>query len=121
MSKEEEARTLDEIDTSRVVFHEYKDDGEGTCEHCGLISLDAIHLQDEYEEVDHPRHYNSHPSGVECIDIIRFYPFPVGNAIKHLWRAGLKPGMSELKDLKKAVWYLNDYIAYLESHGGKAE
>ncbi len=40
--------------------------------------------------VDHPPHYNSHPSGVECIEITEHYNFCVGNAIKYVWRAGLK-------------------------------
>ena len=40
--------------------------------------------------MNHPRHYTSHPSGVECIDITRHYCFSIGNAIKYLWRAGLK-------------------------------
>lgn len=62
--------------------------------------------------VDHPYHYNSHPSGVECIDIAEHYNFNVGNAIKYIWRAGLKKeqGLSdlekELQDIDKAIWYL---------------
>jgi hypothetical protein len=53
--------------------------------------------------VDHPPHYNSHPSGVECIDIVEHYGFNVGNAIKYLWRAGLKG--DSIEDLRKAAWY----------------
>ena len=69
--------------------------------------------------VDHPAHYNSHPSGIECIEIVRHYPFNVGNAIKYLWRAVLKKDMSmddnekEIEDLEKAIWYINDRIKYL--------
>jgi hypothetical protein len=55
--------------------------------------------------VNHPPHYNQHPSGVECIDIVEHFSFNVGNAIKYLWRAGLK--FDELEDLKKAAWYIN--------------
>lgn len=55
--------------------------------------------------VDHPDHYNAHPSGVECIEIVEHYNFNVGNAIKYLWRAGLKsPNVRE--DLEKARWYV---------------
>lgn len=43
-----------------------------------------------YDPVNHPQHYTSHPSGVECITIARHYCFTIGNAIKYLWRAGLK-------------------------------
>lgn len=62
------------------------------------------------EQVNHPKHYNSHPSGIECIDIVRHHNFNVGNVIKYLWRQGLKEGNSDLQELKKASWYLNDEI-----------
>ena len=92
------------------------------------------------EQVNHPKHYNSHPNGIECIDIIRHYVCDIANAIKYLWRAGLKipskqvqcdacidiaereearpigqteMGMEdaekEIEDLKKALWYIEDY------------
>ena len=70
--------------------------------------------------VNHPDYYNSHPSGIECIDIIRHYCFDIGNAIKYLWRAGLKKEMGldekqkEIEDLKKAIWYIKDRIKMLE-------
>lgn len=70
--------------------------------------------------VEHPTHYTSHPSGVECIDIARHYCFSIGNAIKYLWRAGLKSeeGMTdktkEIEDLNKAIWYIKDRIKMLE-------
>lgn len=55
-----------------------------------------------------PSHYRSHPSGVECIDVIRELPFSAGNAIKYIWRAGQKD--STLQDLDKALWYVRDCI-----------
>lgn len=64
------------------------------------------------EMVDHPAHYNAHPSGVECIDIIEHMTFNVGAAVKHLWRAGLKG--SALEDLRKAAWYLQREIKRLD-------
>ena len=73
------------------------------------------------ESVNHPKHYNSHPSGVECIDIIRHYCYDIGAAIKYLWRAGLKTeeGMTdrdkEIEDLRKAIWYIEDRIAQLQT------
>ena len=75
----------------------------------------------EKESVNHPKHYNSHPSGVECIDIIRYYCYDIGAAIKYLWRAGLKTeeGMTdrdkEIEDLRKAIWYINDRIRQLQT------
>lgn len=68
------------------------------------------------EKVNHPKWYNNHPSGIECIEIARHYCFSIGNAFKYLWRAGLKneKGIEdidkEIEDLEKAVWYINDRI-----------
>lgn len=61
------------------------------------------------DSVHHPRHYNRHPSGVECIDIVEHFTFNIGTVIKHLWRAGLKSPTidgSKEEDLQKAQWYL---------------
>ena len=63
-----------------------------------------------YEKVNHPKHYNQHPSGVECIAIIETMPHNIGAAIKYLWRAGLKPGESSIEDLKKSSWYVQREI-----------
>lgn len=62
--------------------------------------------------VEHPNHYNSHPSGVECIEIIEHMNFCRGAAMKYLWRAGLKDDAVE--DLRKAIWYINREIQRLE-------
>jgi hypothetical protein len=66
------------------------------------------------DQVDHPAHYNSHPSGVECIDIIRHHNFNTGSAIKYLWRCGLKDNNPELQELRKAIWYIEDEIKRIE-------
>ena len=72
------------------------------------------------DRVNRPSHYTSHPSGVECITITEHYDFCVGNAIKYLWRCGLKveegmtPKDKEIEDLKKAVYYINRKINKLE-------
>ncbi len=57
--------------------------------------------------VNHPKHYNIHPAGIECIDVIEHMTWGIGTVIKHLWRAGLKDSESTLKDIDKALWYLN--------------
>lgn len=62
------------------------------------------------DPVNHPKHYTSHPSGLECIDIAEHHSFCIGNAIKYLWRAGLKEGNSSVQDLEKAIWYINREI-----------
>lgn len=59
--------------------------------------------------VNHPPHYTSHPSGVECIQITEHMGFNLGNALKYLWRADLKHDAVE--DLEKAVWYINRELA----------
>lgn len=66
------------------------------------------------DSVNHPNHYTSHPSGVECIQVTEHMNFCIGNAMKYLWRAGLKANASHLEDLKKARWYLDREIKRLE-------
>ena len=67
-----------------------------------------------------PQHYKNHPSKIECIDITRHYDFCIGNAIKYLWRAGLKMDVDksakdkEIEDLRKAIWYIEDKIEQLK-------
>jgi hypothetical protein len=68
----------------------------------------------EDSTVDHPQHYNVHPSGVECIQIVEWLTFNVGNAVKYAWRAGLKDKSTAIEDLRKAAWYLNREIDRLE-------
>ena len=65
------------------------------------------------DPVNHPKHYTEHPSGVECIEITEHMNFCVGNAIKYLWRAGLKG--EQVEDLRKARWYIDREIARLLS------
>lgn len=60
------------------------------------------------DNVDHPAHYNAHPSGVECIDIVEHMGFNLGNAIKYIWRADLKG--ADIEDLEKARWYVEREI-----------
>ena len=69
--------------------------------------------------VHHPKHYTSDPSGIECIQITRWRNFNIGNAIKYLWRNGLKENNSNIQDLKKAIWYINDEIKRLEELNAK--
>ena len=103
---------------------------DGILEGCNheIYKLDNVDFKEEVfkntskpnDNVNHPKHYTSHPSGVECIQITRHYCFSIGNAIKYLWRAGLKQEASmtdkekEIEDLKKAIFYINDRIKQLE-------
>ena len=62
-----------------------------------------------HDMVNHPKHYTSHPSGVECIQITEHMGFNLGNAMKYIWRADEKG--NDVEDLRKAVWYVQREIA----------
>lgn len=64
------------------------------------------------ELVNHPKHYNNHPKGFECIEIVRKMSFNSGGAFKYGWRHKFKN--APLIDLQKALWYLQDEIEQLE-------
>lgn len=64
------------------------------------------------DPVNHPDHYRSHPSGVECIAITEHMNFNLGNAMKYIWRAGLKDS-DPTQDLQKARWYVEREISRL--------
>jgi hypothetical protein len=66
------------------------------------------------DPVNHPRHYNSHPSGVQCIEIVEHMSLCLGSAVQYIWRAGQKDPAKEIEDLKKARWYLDREISRLE-------
>lgn len=61
------------------------------------------------DPVNHPSHYTNHPSGVECIQITEHLNFCIGNAVKYLWRAGLKG--DAIEDLQKAKFYIDREIS----------
>ena len=61
------------------------------------------------DNVNQPKHYTSHPSGVECINIAEMLPFNLGSALKYIWRSDLKWDKQE--DTKKAIFYLRRQAA----------
>lgn len=79
-------------------MHEYKDE--------------KFHI--EVDQVNHPTHYTSHPSGIEAIQVTRHMNFNLGNAMKYIWRAGIKSDDKHIEDLQKAIFYINDEINRLE-------
>lgn len=93
--------------------------------------IDSKDKEQKTDNVNHPAHYNSHPSGIECIEIARHHNFNIGNTIKYLWRAGLKSeeGMEDtdkqIEDLNKAIWYIQDEIKriteFKKKSNGKSE
>lgn len=109
------------------VNHPYKSCNDGTDKIKSNIEsvseeLNKI-IKPEHNRVNHPSYYQD-PSGVECITVARYRDFNIGNALKYLWRAGLKTeeGISDIdkqiEDLQKAVFYINDEIELLK---GKAK
>lgn len=67
-----------------------------------------------YEDtVKRPNHYQSHPSGIEPIEITKHESFLRGNIIKYVMRAPYKG--RELEDLKKARQYLDWEIERVSS------
>lgn len=64
------------------------------------------------ETVNHPRHYNLHPSGVEAVDVCEQMSFNVGNAVKYLFRHEHKGGV---EDLRKSLWYIKRELTNLTS------
>jgi hypothetical protein len=86
------------------------------CNECKKFSYECecTSPETEVDMVNHPLHYTSSEATcdkcgdcIECIEVTRHMPFNIGNAVKYLWRFNDKNG---LEDLKKAVWYIQDYI-----------
>jgi len=75
------------------------------------VALASIGVRPKVDLVNHPPHYKSHPSGVECITISEHFNFCLGNAIKYIWRAGEKENEDPIQALEKARWYLDREIA----------
>ena len=65
------------------------------------------------DNINHPPHYNSHPSGIEQIDISQHWSFCLGNVLKYIWRCDFKG--KPIEDLKKARFYLDREIQLRES------
>lgn len=71
-------------------------------------TIGRIAMPNDNDIVNHPSHYTSHPSGVECIDVTEHMNFNIGNAIKYLWRVDFKN--DPIENLKKAEWYVRREI-----------
>lgn len=69
--------------------------------------------------VNHPKHYTSHPSGIETIEITRWMNFNLGNSVKYILRSGKKSEDTAVQDLEKAIWYLKDEIKRLKGEYDK--
>ena len=69
-----------------------------------------------HDHVNHPPHYGGPDNPYEAIKVIEAWGlgFCLGNTIKYIARAGKKDDL--LQDLKKAAWYLNRQIEFMEKN-----
>lgn len=67
------------------------------------------------DPVSHPSHYTF--GRIEVIDAINEWQldFDRGNAIKYIVRAGRKDPTKTTEDIRKAIFYLEDYVKRLEA------
>lgn len=101
-----ESRSIRHFDSSELEFEHIYD----------TLSSPAVEVDSGPEDaVNHPSHYTSHPSGVECIEITKHMGFLDGNAMKYLWRYSLKNGV---EDLYKCRQYLDWLIEAEEAKRG---
>jgi hypothetical protein len=109
----------------RLVVHEVRSthgNGQEFCPVGSAVWLRSDHFElvtraAKRDNVNHPEHYKS-ASGIECIDVIESLGlgFATGNAMKYLFRAGVKGGPErEIEDLKKAAWYIQRRLSELEA------
>ena len=94
-------------------------DDTGRCERARYEAAQKMREAEEYaakvltdlteDVVNHPSHYTSSPSGVECIQITEHMGFNLGCALKYIWRADLKNNATE--DMRKAIFYLKRELA----------
>lgn len=75
-------------------------------------------VDDEYEEVENPAHYDVTIDGRQyrAVDLIEAMDLDwhTGSALKYIVRAGAKPGAEASTDLRKAAWYLNRRADFLD-------
>ena len=88
-------------------------------------ALNAEVVSDEVVDVvNSPPHYTSSPARcgcgnrIECIQITEHMDFCLGNAVKYIWRAGLKT--DAIEDLRKSLWYIQREIDR-RSHSAESE
>jgi len=108
------ARDLDEAPLPRRYARADSGGAQPTAADYSEVATSATEAS-AVDVVNHPPHYTSHPSGVECIQITEWMNFNLGNAVKYIWRAGQKPTSATIQDLEKAQWYLAREINRLGS------
>ncbi|ADO83832.1 DUF3310 domain-containing protein [Ilyobacter polytropus] len=71
------------------------------------------------DNINHPKHYTF--GEIEVIDAIEDWrlPYHLGNVVKYVARAEHKE--NKIQDLKKARWYLDRYIAKIETEANHGQ
>ena len=87
------------------------------CPHCGIPTKPQEVQGQEYDPVNSPAHYKDRVPGIEAIEVTENFNFNVGNALKYLWRHGMKG--DPVQDLEKAVWYIQREIKRLKGENKK--
>ena len=71
----------------------------------------GVRAMTEPDMVQHPPHYNKHPKGIECIDVIEDFNNPnLANVVKYAWRVDSGGKWDDVEDLRKAEWYIQREI-----------
>lgn len=84
------------------------------------IIADIAVPETSVDMVNHPLHYNRHPKGIECIDVVEENPYPnLANAMRYLWRVSWGGKWDSDEDLNKAVWYIQREISRREKRGAE--
>jgi hypothetical protein len=69
-----------------------------------------------HDPVNSPKGYNSHPSGIETVEVTEHLSAMLGSAVKYVWRRELKG--AEIQDLEKAAWCFRREATRLLSYTG---
>lgn len=70
-----------------------------------------------FDVVNKAEHYNSHPSGIEVIDIIRHMSFDLGCVLKYVMR---RKGKEYHRSLASAMYYMKDHFRNQVQESGEA-
>src|SRR5690349_20616971 len=75
------------------------------------ISIEDLENPVPDDPVKHPSHYTSQVPGIECKDVIGYFPGHVAAAMKYLWRHQSK--VRPIEDLRKAIEFIGFEIERL--------
>jgi len=67
--------------------------------------MTADNLATREDVVNHPKHYTSHPSGIECIEFSKHLSGCLAQAFQYVWRCGQKD--DPVQELRKAIWFID--------------